>query len=182
MLAETVDGVSEAPALDVDPLHCWDCNVSFTTRRYLHDHLLHHIKQPRVVLERVKVPPLKITIKATDSNNFEIVQSPNGNVAETETAGRREPEGDEAATESTEGQSEGTDGVAERDEEVAEKNESDGSFCLEYELSEGEGEKGDVVPGGEPTPPPETELPKIRIKTTGLLKDVAVVGDETGAG
>ncbi|KAL3287765.1 hypothetical protein HHI36_002227 [Cryptolaemus montrouzieri] len=61
---------------EFQPLRCWDCNVNFTSKYYLYKHLFHHIKQPSVKLVRVSLPPLKITLKSTRGNSFEIVNSP----------------------------------------------------------------------------------------------------------
>ncbi|XP_017773618.1 PREDICTED: altered inheritance of mitochondria protein 3-like isoform X2 [Nicrophorus vespilloides] len=61
---------------DETPLKCFECDVEFTGKKFLHNHLLHHIKQPWVSLSRVQLAPIKITLKSTSANNFEIVSSP----------------------------------------------------------------------------------------------------------
>ncbi|XP_044745399.1 transcription factor SFL2-like [Coccinella septempunctata] len=77
--AETLRQVNDESCSSDDeslPLRCWDCNVNFTSKIYLYKHLFHHIKQPKVKLTKVTLPPLKITLKNTKGNSFEIVQSP----------------------------------------------------------------------------------------------------------
>ncbi|XP_066249018.1 bromodomain-containing protein 4-like isoform X1 [Euwallacea similis] len=56
-------------------LRCVDCDVSFLNKNYLYNHLLHHVQQPYLILDRVQVPnpPLRITLKNRCGNNFEIV-------------------------------------------------------------------------------------------------------------
>lgn len=58
------------------PLRCWDCNINFTNKTFLYSHIYHHIKQPSVLLERVSLPPLKLTLKHSSSKGFEIIKSP----------------------------------------------------------------------------------------------------------
>ncbi|KRT84692.1 zinc finger protein [Oryctes borbonicus] len=69
---ESYDSETEEP----ESLTCWDCNVNFTSEYYLNNHLLFHIKQPWVSLTRIQEPPIKITLKSTRDNSFEIVSSP----------------------------------------------------------------------------------------------------------
>ncbi|XP_028140071.2 cell surface glycoprotein 1-like isoform X1 [Diabrotica virgifera virgifera] len=57
-------------------LRCNDCCVNFTSKHYLYAHLFHHIRQPIIILERIQLPPLKITLKSKSDNSFEIVSSP----------------------------------------------------------------------------------------------------------
>uniref|UniRef100_A0AAR5QJ63 C2H2-type domain-containing protein n=1 Tax=Dendroctonus ponderosae TaxID=77166 RepID=A0AAR5QJ63_DENPD len=66
---------------DEEPLRCLDCNLLFVSKNYLYRHLLNHIKQPYVKLEKVQLrnPPLRITFKNRTGHRFEIVsprQSP----------------------------------------------------------------------------------------------------------
>ncbi|KAK5647321.1 hypothetical protein RI129_002213 [Pyrocoelia pectoralis] len=63
------EGVSES-------LRCYDCNVNFTSEHYLLRHLIHHIKQPSVLISKLSQAPIKITIKSKKDNNFEIINSP----------------------------------------------------------------------------------------------------------
>lgn len=60
---------------EFSPLRCWECNVNFTSKHFLYSHLFHHIRQPYVILERVQLPPLKLTLKSKSGNNFEIVNN-----------------------------------------------------------------------------------------------------------
>ncbi|XP_031328551.1 fibrous sheath CABYR-binding protein-like isoform X2 [Photinus pyralis] len=57
-------------------LRCYDCNVNFTSEHYLLRHLIHHIRQPTVLLSKLSPAPIKITIKSKKNNNFEIINSP----------------------------------------------------------------------------------------------------------
>ncbi|XP_045461294.1 AT-rich interactive domain-containing protein 1A-like isoform X2 [Harmonia axyridis] len=231
--AETLRQVKEESCSSDDeslqPLRCWDCNVNFTSKIYLYKHLFHHIKQPTVKLTKVTLPPLKITLKNTTGNGFEIVQSPTsgrssdaeGDKLEEENVKRRQQQitkvaeaGDTANRLGSEGSglSPGSrQGVSELDEfdaatlddingiiesetggSSAEQEPGDGSSCSEEDnmvtgpiiteiTEEAEMDKNslnknnyETIPGAEPTPPPDPSpdsYPKIRIKTTGLLKD-----------
>ncbi|CAH0551198.1 unnamed protein product [Brassicogethes aeneus] len=187
---------------DLVPLRCWDCNINFTAREYLYKHLIHHVRQPYVNIERLQLPPLKITLKTRGDNNFEIVHSPptatpphaagdldedkaeaklalGGLSAETQSIKEelKEPENDECETNvrfspnfvavpqeadspaSSPASNSGTD----KDSSSSATDPIAGAETPEY----------GNVPGAEPTPPPEPspDYPKIRIKTTGLLKE-----------
>lgn len=59
-----------------ESLRCNECDVSFVNSRYLHNHLLFHIRQPAIVLEKLpSPPPIKLTFKSTSDNSF-VVFSP----------------------------------------------------------------------------------------------------------
>lgn len=60
-----------------EDFYCYDCNTGFVSESYLLEHLHHHIKQPLVVLEKTHhAPAIKLTLKSTSYNRFEVIQSP----------------------------------------------------------------------------------------------------------
>ncbi|CAH1116640.1 unnamed protein product [Phaedon cochleariae] len=217
---------------DFAPLRCWECNVNFTSKHYLYAHLFHHIRQPSVVLERVSLPPLKITLKNRSGNSFEIVSPPpsesplittpevsnpannTSNLAEIkqeeEAAQEEQPASSPLAQETDEGGEETNGGrevgAGSEDQilfppaftnvEEFGSNQVPGSPSSDAGTSTSTDRPTDTatdglihshpnsdsnsnaseyggVPGAEPTPPPEPTIdyPKIRIKTTGLLKE-----------
>ncbi|XP_044264828.1 pollen-specific leucine-rich repeat extensin-like protein 1 isoform X3 [Tribolium madens] len=170
---------------DLNPLRCWDCNINFTSRHFLYGHLFHHIKQPQVQLTRVQLPPLKITLKSKTGNSFEIVTSPSNSPSTTDNLAEFEEEKGESHEE-------------DRIEEESEQEEANVSFSPNFaevnvaaspansdspkiEEIMGEGSECGSIPGAEPTPPPEPsgDYPKIRIKTTGLLKEPLTITEIT---
>ncbi|RZC37745.1 uncharacterized protein BDFB_003575 [Asbolus verrucosus] len=192
---------------DLDPLRCWDCNINFTSKHYLYDHLFHHIKQPQVSLTRLHLPPLKITIKNKAGNSFEIVNSPTSSSQNSPSSHQSEPtsnlaEIEEDKGEETEGRQEDkTEEVEQQEEQEDDTNvnfspnfaevnvaaspaNSDSSNSGAKKLDEVENSDGGEygsIPGAEPTPPPEPspDYPKIRIKTTGLLKEPLTITEIT---
>lgn len=58
---------------DEESLRCLDCDVLFVNKRYLYRHLIFHVQQPVVKLDKVQVPnpPLKITLKVSKNNLLE---------------------------------------------------------------------------------------------------------------
>ncbi|XP_018327852.1 proteoglycan 4 isoform X2 [Agrilus planipennis] len=227
-----------------EQLVCKDCDALFTSKHHLLNHLLHHIKQPRVALQRlyqVPTPPLKITLKSKDNNSFEVVRSPQLTDVTAEeyfklhdTPPSSIKEEFEPTTNETEGSEPPGEGETsppsednqnkERGEEIPEINYNedeelpdDGehtneeetkvtfspnfakdidSWPAESETNEEQTQKEDaiesnkgetlgsttpdMIPGAEPTPPPEpVEYPKIRIKTTGLLKESLTITEIT---
>lgn len=186
---------------DLNPLRCWDCNINFTNKYYLYDHLFHHIKQPQVSLTRVQLPPLKLTLKKEIGNNFEIVTSPTispkiSNLAEHEEEKSEILEPYEEKILEEEAGEEQEEHQQDEDEEAnvsfspnfAEVNiavspaPSDSSLSgVRIEEVVGEESECGSIPGAEPTPPPEPspDFPKIRIKTTGLLKEPLTITEIT---
>jgi hypothetical protein len=188
---------------DLNPLRCWDCNINFTSKHYLYQHLFHHIKQPQVSLTRVQLPPLKITLKNKAGNSFEIVNSPQSSgqnsppcsessanlaEAEEEKGDSQEGEGPEDKLEEEGEQQEADDANVSFSPNFAEVNvtpspaNSDSSFTgAKIDEVGGDGSECGSIPGAEPTPPPEPspDYPKIRIKTTGLLKEPLTITEIT---
>ncbi|CAG9860693.1 unnamed protein product [Phyllotreta striolata] len=199
---------------DLSPLRCLECNVNFTTETFLYSHLFHHIKQPFIAVEKLQLPPLKITIKNTSGNKFEIIncQSPKEYTGSPEAQGQAEEGGkrgdnrsevlenflgDPETTDSNLAvHKEGLEGnfhsPSEKDSPDIQPEYSNIDDIIQGSPSTGDGasqsfDKGadansnsesgasdyGSIPGAEPTPPPEpsVEYPKIRIKTTGLLKE-----------
>lgn len=162
----------------------------------MNDHLLHHIKQPVVILNRYKIP-LKITLK-NKNNSFEIINSPQSLVSSCSPQNLNNNE--ENLAENIEGIK---DGVSEKTEEakvsfspnyvegydanspfVTSENSNSSGNNLQTESAETDGNQEYAnIPGAEPTPPPELspspEYPKIRIKTTGLLKESLTITEIT---
>ncbi|XP_072387679.1 uncharacterized protein [Diabrotica undecimpunctata] len=219
---------------DFVSLRCNDCCVNFTSKHYLYAHLFHHIRQPSIVLERIQLPPLKITLKSKSDNSFEIVSSPQrqspklsnsdtedkspaSNLAvikeEIESEDLPQPEHAQKpvlqpAPSKTPEQTADDDMIIEEPgddlvlspsfaavEELirgASPTASDSGFTSATTTTDGiptgssnsESNTSDYgsVPGAEPTPPPEptpVEYPKIRIKTTGLLKEPLTITEIT---
>lgn len=200
-------------------LRCWDCSVNFTSEYYLNNHLLFHIKQPRVLLTRIQEPPIKITLKSKSDNSFEIISSPNGRKLNSPTI-KTDPDGLETQEENSldrelkeaeqEEQQEAGDALEEDEQAtMTEDTEVDGealdyegpthvSFSPNFAGENGSNESGSpgdkneenkdesnsndcgIIPGAEPTPPPEPspEFPKIRIKR-GLLKESLTITEIT---
>ncbi|KYB26844.1 titin isoform X1 [Tribolium castaneum] len=181
--ATALDTESFSDSDDLNPLRCWDCNINFTSKHFLYDHLFHHIKQPQVQLTRVQLPPLKITLKSKTGNSFEIVTSPinsplsSDNLAELE---EEKSESQETHDEETEEQEEETN--VNFSPTFAEVN-IPASPANSDKIDEvmGDGSECGSIPGAEPTPPPEpsADYPKIRIKTTGLLKEPLTITEIT---
>lgn len=67
------------------------------------------------------------------------------------------------------------------EEPCTENEEQSGSDMINTPDTEQAGEEYGNIPGAEPTPPPEPspEYPKIRIKTTGLLKEGVTITEIT---
>lgn len=150
-----------------------------------------------VILERFKAPSIKLKLK-NRNNSFEIVNSPShtkspSNLEETES---NQQEGEAGLAEGCENAQDETGAEFEEPEETNVRfspNYVDGlegcatdSPNINEENSEGmvenqsEQDYGNI-PGAEPTPPPEPspEYPKIRIKTTGLLKESLTITEIT---
>ncbi|XP_063907981.1 protein piccolo-like isoform X1 [Zophobas morio] len=182
---------------DLDPLRCWDCNVNFTSKHYLYDHLFHHIKQPQVSLTRVQLPPLKITLKNKAGNSFEIINSPTGdrspiqlsesadNLAENEEGGQEESHEEEVEQPEEPDEDANVNfspNFAEVNVPESSPADSDSSISgAKIDEVGGDGSECGSIPGAEPTPPPEPspDYPKIRIKTTGLLKEPLTITEIT---
>lgn len=191
-------------------LRCLQCGISFSSKYLLYEHLLNHIKQPIVILNRYKIP-LKIKLK-TKNNSFEIVSSPQrisspfasfkntdqeGNLAETteNIAENNIEEGDEETEEANVTFSPNYVNENDVDSPAINSENSNSSMNFQADMldpltadqsadmlhenlpSQGYGS----IPGAEPTPPPEPspEYPKIRIKTTGLLKEPLTITELT---
>lgn len=188
-------------------LRCWECNINFTERFYLNNHLFHHIKQPQVSLTRLLLPPLKLTLKSTTPNSFEVINSSSCeelltfNLAELEELGLFEGEQQEA---NEEHQDDNDDDDAMIDHYHEQDPDLNVSFSPSFDSVDvgasspvnsdcsnggtktaddvvGEGSECGSIPGAEPTPPPEPspDYPKIRIKTTGLLKEPLTITEIT---
>lgn len=176
---------------DIEPLRCWECNIYFTTRDNLHQHLLCHVKQPIVILTRLKTAPIKITLKSTSKDSFEVVSSPATSplVSPTQSFKLEEPEHEEAenSKETEETNISFSPNYVNGVESPAVNSENSNSSTMNPNDQALQGsEEYNNVPGAEPTPPPEPspEYPKIRIKTTGLLRDsltiTEITNDNTG--
>lgn len=175
---------------DTESLNCSDCNVNFVSRHSLNKHLLFHIKQPVVILTRLKTPSIKITLKSTSKDNFEVVSSPGSPLVSPthslnlEQQDQEQHEETEIAQETEEPNISFSPNCANGLESPTATSENSNSNAMNDFLEEGECPPGvqenedeyTHVPGAEPTPPPEPapEYPKIRIKTTGLLSRESV--------
>lgn len=132
----------------MSPLRCWDCDINFTSKEFLYKHLYHHIKQPQVRLERIPLPPLKLTIK-TLSDGFEVVNSPSENSPNSSEHKVSLEDIQEQVEE------EKTPPIVEEQQqpliaEEPQKIEDDEEIVIEkVNVVEEEG-----IPGAEPTPPP----------------------------
>lgn len=185
--------VEEADDDDKEYLSCLECNVDFASRYSLNQHLLFHIKQPVVVLTPLKAPPpIKITLKSTSKDSFEVVTSPGTSPLLSPTdSSKLEEQEQEEQYEETENAQEGEEatnisfspnyvnGGLESPTESTVTNQIEEEEC-EQIIPEGEEEYSNI-PGAEPTPPPEPspEYPKIRIKTTGLLRESLTITEIT---
>lgn len=186
---------------DTESLSCLECNVDFVDRYSLNQHLLFHIKQPVVILTPLKNPPIKITLKSTSKDSFEVVSSPVTSPLTSPThlpkLAEQEQEHDEAAEAEDTQETEDTNiafspnyvnGV-ESPTVNSENSNSSTMKLVEGECDQltleadegGEEEEYSNIPGAEPTPPPEPspEYPKIRIKTTGLLRESLTITEIT---
>lgn len=189
---------------DYSGLKCFDCAVFFTSEYFLNKHLLHHIKQPVIILEKLKEPPIKITLK-NRNNTFEIVKkSPTledheenlATVEEPSETSARDTQNESSELAESEILEKAFDELGETEyEEITEANVSfSPNFVNGVEDSQNdENSPADMltenpttqeygsIPGAEPTPPPEPspEYPKIRIKTTGLLKEPLTITEIT---
>lgn len=160
--------------------------------------MLFHIKQPVVILTPLKTPPIKITLKSTSKDNFEVVSTSPGTppllsptdslkVAEQEPETQQQHEKEEESVQESEETNisfspDCMNGV----ESPAAHSENSNSSMNNNPVVEGEQgstESGEEynIPGAEPTPPPEPspEYPKIRIKTTGLLRESLTITEIT---
>ncbi|XP_022907917.2 uncharacterized protein [Onthophagus taurus] len=74
---DTHDRSNSEDAKTAPNFRCSSCNITFACDFQLNAHLLHHIKQPKVQLNRV-LEPIKITLKCKDkeTSSFEVVTSP----------------------------------------------------------------------------------------------------------
>ncbi|XP_065167073.1 serine/arginine repetitive matrix protein 1-like isoform X1 [Atheta coriaria] len=163
--------------------NCLDCDINFTSEEYLIEHLLrHHIKQPKVILERHTDKPIKLRIKGSKGEGFRIVtgKSPAHPKSKTSVNGIVENEKEPTNFETSEVSSDAADAVNTDANLTAEEvPQQDAMQNIDFQDTEevvASDEKitygmTENVPGGEPTPPPDNptpEIPKIRIKT-GLL-------------
>lgn len=167
---------------DAEFLSCLECNVDFDDRFSLYQHLLFHIKQPVVILTPLKTPPIKITLKSTSKDSFEVVSSPISSPITSPTHYTKLAEQEQEHDETTEGDNTQDAEEANGVESPAVNSENSNSSTMNtmetadepttHEVT-GEEEDYSSIPGAEPTPPPEPspEYPKIRIKTTGLLRE-----------
>lgn len=171
----------------------------------MNEHLLHHVKQPVVILTRYKAP-IRLTFKSKSNNNFEIVTSPTTisplhsfrNLIAPKKEESFQATLEEDKDESSQAEMEEADEEAHisfspnfaiangLDSPMMQGENSNSSINFEMEPGEGPDEgvsQGDYghIPGAEPTPPPEPspEYPKIRIKTTGLLKESLTITEIT---
>lgn len=188
-------------------LRCLECDISFSEKYLLYEHLRDHIKQPIVILKRYKVP-LKITLK-NKNNSFEIVNSPQrissplvlskttiheANLEEnTEniTQNNLEEEGDEETEETNVTFSPNYVNENNVDSPAVASENSNSSMNFQADmpdplsgdplLENPSPQEYGHIPGAEPTPPPEPspDYPKIRIKTTGLLKESCTITEIT---
>ncbi|XP_076269033.1 uncharacterized protein LOC143201699 isoform X1 [Rhynchophorus ferrugineus] len=83
--APNLDRDHQTESSSAGPLRCLDCELFCEDTESLHRHILSHIKQPLVILDKIEEshPPLKITLKNRTGNSFEIVSSPQSSVAST---------------------------------------------------------------------------------------------------
>lgn len=187
---------------DTESLSCLECNVDFIDRYSLNQHLLFHIKQPVVILTPLKTPPIRITLKSTSKDSFEVVSSPLSSPITSPTHCTKLAEQEQEQ----EQHDETTEGDNTQDAEEANiafspnymngvesptvNSENSNSSTMnpmeaedEQTTNEVEGDEEDYsnIPGAEPTPPPEPspEYPKIRIKTTGLLRESLTITEIT---
>lgn len=65
---------------------CYDCKIKFLDESELYDHLLIHVKQPKVLLKPLRQAPIRITLKSKRNNSFEIVNSPQSSHSSTNTS------------------------------------------------------------------------------------------------
>lgn len=198
--SDVLDYVEE----EYNGLKCYDCGVFFTSEYFLNKHLLHHIKQPIVILEKFKEPRIKITLK-NKNNTFEIVNNKSSTLEDHEENLATVEELSETTAKETENE---TNELAETDnlektfdefgeteyEEITEANvnfspnfangedtQNDENSPSEMLTENPSTQEYGSIPGAEPTPPPEPspEYPKIRIKTTGLLKEPLTITEIT---
>lgn len=156
---------------------------------------MQHVKQPVVILTPLKNPPIKITLKSTSKDSFEVVASPVTSpllspspLSKLEDHEQEQHEEEAEITKETDDTNcsfspnyvNGIDSPT-----VHSENSSPNAI-----MNPGEGDCDQIVqeneeysniPGAEPTPPPEPspEYPKIRIKTTGLLRESLTITEIT---
>ncbi|KAF5305368.1 hypothetical protein FQA39_LY09197 [Lamprigera yunnana] len=186
---------------DNEKYRCYDCNVNFTSESYLLGHLLHHIRQPAILIRRLQAP-IKITLKSRSRNNFEIINSPTSTAYMFTSEYLAEESHASTGTDNSEVNTEDSGTFSaehlEEDHEMLDKmlESASSSISSNFEapipestsLSQGQLTDGNLpcviteFNGADsqqnipqiPTPPESvspTEYPKIRIKTTGLLKE-----------
>ncbi|KAK9737118.1 FKBP-type peptidyl-prolyl cis-trans isomerase [Popillia japonica] len=119
-MVNLMQAVAENYDSDDEPssLTCWDCNVNFTSEYYLNNHLLFHIKQPWVSLTRVQEPPIRIVLKSTRDNSFEIISS----LKDTDFIGENTK----------------SDGLENQEETLTDPTEKEGEETQEFEAGAGE--------------------------------------------
>lgn len=92
--------------------------MNFTSEYYLNNHLLFHIKQPWVSLTRVQEPPIRIVLKSTRDNSFEIISS----LKDTDFIGENTK----------------SDGLENQEETLTDPTEKEGEETQEFEAGAGE--------------------------------------------
>lgn len=195
---------------------CYDCNVNFTSESYLLGHLLHHIKQPAVLIRRLQQAPIRITFKSKSDNNFEIINSPTNITNYMFTSEYLAEESQistgtdnsevntiDSGTFSTENLEEHHEMLDEMLEHSDLENRSKISFSPEFEMMGNEVSSNTIDEQEKTASPPSTitdlngdnqqleretspsqsssptDYPKIRIKTTGLLKERLTITEIT---
>lgn len=163
-----------------------------------------------MALTRLLLPPLKLTLKSTTPNSFEVINSPSCeefltfNLAELEELGLFEGAEQVANEEPHDDDEDEDDDMIDHYHEQQEDPDLNVNFSPSFASVDvgasspvnsdcsnggtktgedvvGEGSECGSIPGAEPTPPPEPspDYPKIRIKTTGLLKEPLTITEIT---
>lgn len=171
-------------------LKCQECDVNFVDRHSLYQHLLFHIKQPVVILTPLKNPPIRLTLKSTSKDSFEVVSSPVTSplISPLQYPNLEDQEEEQHENTETENTQETERCYVNGVESPAVHSENSNSSTMNAvaeecnQVSKGiEEEEYSNIPGAEPTPPPEPspDYPKIRIKTTGLLRESVTITEIT---
>lgn len=156
-------------------------------------------------LKRLQLPPLKLKLKSTTPNSFEVINSVSSkeldlltfNLAELEELGLFDGQ-EQGANEEEQDDDAMIDHYQEQDTDLNVSFSPDFATVDVPEPSPvnsdcsnggtktgddvvGEGSECGSIPGAEPTPPPEPspDYPKIRIKTMGLLKEPLTITEIT---